>query len=473
MSRRSSALWASAVLLAVLPSVLFQIDALLSEPEDATGLYGFVTAYACRVDLYVRFWDSALRGLPPFWYGGAPMIVLAFAGWYASLRKGRDRLGRIVARSAATALLLPSLVQLLAYALDPRCVDPWSSAGFMDLYVLAPPILVLLAVRPHRRASVRRGRLVRTAAVVLTVTATLLVAVGSVPPGKVSADSELDCAGFGGGTVEGLRKEEKDFLCRVRGYGFFPGEGIEEWNETSDRIVLAQGHHLCGLADRHGGDIGAPAVRDAPHASLRRALASLCPSVASRQAAEEKRRQGEGAAYVAGKERACARHRTHRPGIKPVRQRRATMFTEFWTIAGWEDGYEGRAPDLVEDLVGSEPGALAIWAADEIGHACVTVESYTRRPPLETRGWTEVVEVGYESPKGSLTLSDGDGRRIRGLTAAGPGHYRVRVHLRGREQVSQVLDPPDGAVELLIMVFPGERKEPVVHRRPRPPRPTG
>ncbi|MET9244287.1 hypothetical protein [Nonomuraea sp. NPDC003709] len=460
MSRRSSALWASALLLAVLPGVLFRIDALLSEPEDATGLYGFVTLYSCRIDLSVRYWDSALRDFPLFSYGGAPLIVLGFAGWYASLRKGRGRLGRIVARSAATVLLLPSLLQLLMYALNPRC----RAVGPMDLYVLVPPILVLLAARPSRRAFVRRGRLVRAAAVVLTVTATLLVAVGSVPPGKVSADSELDCAGFGRGTVEGLRKEEKDFLCRVRGYGFFPGEGIEEWNESSDRIVLAQGHHLCGLADRHGGDIGAPAVRDAPHASLLPALASLCPSVASRQAVQEKQRQEEAAAYVAGKERACARHRTHRPRIKPVRQRRATMFTEFWTIQGWEDGSEGHAPDLVEDLVGSEPGALMIWAADEIGHACVTVESYTRRPPLEIKGWKEVVEVGYESPKGSLTLSDGDGRRVRGLTAAGPGHYRVRVHLRGREQVYQVPYPPDGAVELLIMVFPGEQKEPVVHR---------
>ncbi|MEW1841079.1 hypothetical protein AB0392_24295 [Nonomuraea angiospora] len=464
MSRRSSALWASAVLLAVLPSVLYRIDSLLSEPEYAPGVYGFVTMYSCWTELYVRSWDSMLRDFPLFSYGGAPMIVLGFAGWYASLRKGRDRLGRILARSAATVLLLSYLPQILVYALDPRCLDPWTAVSPMDLYALAPPILVLLAAHPPRRASVRRGRLARTAVVVLTVTATLLVAVGSVPPGKVSADGELDCAGFGGGTVEGLRKEEKDFLCRVRGYGFSLTEGIEEWNESSDRIVLSQGHHLCDLAERHGGDLGAPAVREAPHASLLPALATLCPSVASRQAAQETRKREEEDAYVAGKERACARHRTHRPRIKPVRQRRATMSTQFWTIQGWEDGYEGRAPDLVENLVGSEPGALTIWAADEIGYACVTVESYTRRPPLETRGWKEVVEVGYESPKGSLSLSDGGGRSIQGLTAAGPGHYRVRVHLRGREQVYQVLDPPDGAVELLVMVFPGEQKEPVVHR---------
>ncbi|WP_327581228.1 hypothetical protein OHA25_35275 [Nonomuraea sp. NBC_00507] len=103
--------------------------------------------------------------------------------------------------------------------------------------------------------------------------------------------------------------------------------------------------------------------------------------------------------------------------IKPVRQKHATVFTEFWTIHGYEEEYEGADPDLVEELVGSEPGALAIWAADEIGHACVTVESYRRRPPLETKGWDEVVEVGYDSPRGTLALSDLQGTTVTGLTA--------------------------------------------------------
>ncbi|MEU0565971.1 hypothetical protein ABZ297_11340 [Nonomuraea sp. NPDC005983] len=182
------------------------------------------------------------------------------------------------------------------------------------------------------------------------------------------------------------------------------------------------------------------------------------------QEQEGARKQAEEAAYHAARDKACARHRLHRPKIKPVRQRRATMWTEFWTILGWEEEYEGTVPDLVEELVGSERGGLAIWAADEIGHACVTVESYRRRPPLEIKGWDEVVEVGYASPSGTLTLSDGNGDSLTGLTTAGPGAYRVRVHLRGRKLVYQVPDPPDGAVELLIMVFPGEQKKPVVYR---------
>jgi hypothetical protein len=197
---------------------------------------------------------------------------------------------------------------------------------------------------------------------------------------------------------------------------------------------------------------------------LRGALHSLCPAVARWQEQEGERRQEEAATYFLEKQKACARHPLHRPKIKPVRQKHATMFTESWTIPGFEDEYVGDAPDLVEDLVGSARGALAIWAADEYGHACVTVESYRRRPPLETKGWDEVVEVGYDSPHGPLALADNQGTSVTGLTAAGPGAYRVRVHLRGRKLVYQVPYAPDGAVELLIMVFPGKEKKPTVYR---------
>lgn len=298
------------------------------------------------------------------------------------------------------------------------------------------------------------------------MTAVVLLPVASAPPGEVSAQWELGCTGFGDGTVPRANAAEKDFLCAVRDHDHRYGSGLGVWDGVSDQDVLAQGRHLCALATRHGGDTGARAVQEAPQASLAIVLPSLCPAVARARQAEEDRWQAESDAYVAREERACAAHPRHRPKIRPVRQRRATMWTEFWTIDGWEEGHEGEGgpPDLVKDLVGSGRGALAIWAADEAGSACVTVESYTRRPPLEVRGWEEVVEVGYESPTGALALSDGYGTRLRGLTTRGPGSYRVRVHLRGRELVYQVAYPPDGAVELLVQVFPGKAKKPVVHK---------
>ncbi|WP_327581227.1 hypothetical protein OHA25_35270 [Nonomuraea sp. NBC_00507] len=199
---------------------------------------------------------NLIGAFPLFWYGGAPLIVLAFAGWYASVRTGRDRLGRMVGRVAAVVLLLRHLPRLLLLLVDgafgPECVAAWGPPELVslrlggDLYVLVPVVLILLAVRSPQRAFVRRGRFTRTAATVLTVTATLLVVAQAAPAGN-------DFHGLG---------------------------GIEGWQGAPDRVVLTQGHRLCGLATPHGGDVSVQApVRDAPHGRLGGALGSLCPAV--------------------------------------------------------------------------------------------------------------------------------------------------------------------------------------------------
>ncbi|MEV7007261.1 hypothetical protein [Streptosporangium sp. NPDC051022] len=58
------------------------------------------------------------------------------------------------------------------------------------------------------------------------------------------------------------------------------------------------------------------------------------------------------------------------------------------------------------------------------------------------------------------------------LVADGPGNYRVRVHIRGRKAVQENIDAPDGTVQLLIMVFPGKDKKPVIYRDYPNERPT-
>ncbi|MEU6410957.1 hypothetical protein [Microbispora sp. NPDC046933] len=476
MPRRSWALWAAAALTAVAPTLYFWVVSILAGDGGSRSYISTYWGSCLGWDIHdlVSPWIYLITGFPLFSYGGAPLIVLGCAGWYLSLRSGRAGLSRITGRCVAVVLLvlnLPGfLLPTLDAALGPACLDAWGPPELFSwqvgwgLYDCLPPLLVLLAVRAPRRAYVRRGPAARTAAAVLAVTAVVLLPAASAAPGSVSAPWELGCFGSGDGTVKGLSEADKRFLCEVRGYDHPYDSGLQGWNEVSDQAVLDQGRHLCALATRHGGDIGARAVQEAPQASLAIALPSLCPVVARAQQAEADRRQAESDAYVARKERACAAHPRHRPKTRPVRQRRATLWTEFSTIEGWEDGYEGNPPELVKNLVGSGRGVLAIWAADEGGHACVTVESYSRRPPLETRGWEEVVEVGYESPAGSLHLFDGHGGRVDGLTTRGPGSYRVRVHRRGRALVTQVPDPPDGAVELLVMVFPGTAKKPVVHK---------
>ncbi|WP_169987298.1 hypothetical protein [Microbispora sp. H10836] len=140
--------------------------------------------------------------------------------------------------------------------LGPACLDVWGPPELLSrqiglgLYGCLPPFLVLLAVRAPRRVFVRRGPVVRVTAAVLAVTAVLLPA-APAPPGKVRAQWELGCPGFGDGTAKGLSVAEERFLRAVRSHNNHRyNSGLERWDEVSDKAVLDQGRHLCALARR-------------------------------------------------------------------------------------------------------------------------------------------------------------------------------------------------------------------------------
>ncbi|MGS2640555.1 hypothetical protein ACVCAG_02815 [Streptosporangium sp. G12] len=458
----------------MIPDIHFWIRTMLSGTEGGGGVW--IASALCegrRIDLWLDELLDPVWDLPLLWFGSVPLIVLAWGSRSLSGRAGRPWIGRILGRLAAVVMIvrhLPSLLLLVIdISADPGCGVIWGPGltnwgVTRDLCGLVAAILVLLAVRASRTPG---NGLTRTAIAVPLVIVVLLGAVGDVARGKVSDASALDCAGFGDGTVSGLDESEKEFLCRVRDdYQW----GIPELEDMPDRDLLAYGRGLCDLAVRlGGGDVDAPAAAEAigelhSH-SLAGALSLLCPKVAEVQREKALRAQEESDAYFAAAERSCAAHPRHRPRITPVRQVRETMWTEFWEIHAWDEENEGAEVEgRVADLVASAPGALGIWAADEIGHACVTGESYRRRPPVETRGWEQVVEVGYRSGDGVLSIVDGEGERLPDLAAGGPGGYRVRVHVRGRKAVRENVDVPDGTVQLLIMVFPGKEKEPRIYR---------
>jgi hypothetical protein len=97
-------------------------------------------------------------------------------------------------------------------------------------------------------------------------------------------------------------------------------------------------------------------------------------------------------------------------------------------------------------------------------HVCVTLETYTRRPPVETKGWDHVVEVGFDNRSGEMKFMDGlSGTELPDLSLNGrKGHYRIRVHLawfpwKGDEY---------GTQRLLIMAYSGPGDRVVVYRKP-------
>ncbi|GAA4229850.1 hypothetical protein FHR32_000038 [Streptosporangium album] len=103
---------------------------------------------------------SPLWDLPLLWFGYAPLTALACGGVLLSVRAGRPRLGRVLARSAATVVIVRHLPSQLLLMLDlsagPGCAESWGppeilgQSVMMDLYHLVPALLVLLAVRGRK-----------------------------------------------------------------------------------------------------------------------------------------------------------------------------------------------------------------------------------------------------------------------------------------------------------------------------------
>ncbi|GAA4065851.1 hypothetical protein [Nonomuraea soli] len=93
-------------------------------------------------------------------------------------------------------------------------------------------------------------------------------------------------------------------------------------------------------------------------------------------------------AWVDDAQRMCDSTPRHRPLITPA-----------WTT-------RVKQPRMTDTgLVAAVPGHLMVLTHSD-PYLCVTVETYTRRPPVETKGWDNVVEVGYRSPTGSIVLRD-------------------------------------------------------------------
>lgn len=194
-------------------------------------------------------------------------------------------------------------------------------------------------------------------------------------------------------------------------------------------------------------------------------LAGICPAadaaVKARQAAQDR----EFEAWEAEEQRKCDATPRHRPRIRPVKAIR--LKEPQWVDAGLEM-YEDAATNARDDvypqdgLVLGGPGHLILnLHADH--RVCVTVETYARRPPVEVKGWDQVVEVGYHSPTGRMVFNDGlSGTALPDLSLHGrKGHYRIRVHYAWLRRKGD----PRGTQRLLIMAYPGPGDRLVTYRQ--------
>ncbi len=245
---------------------------------------------------------------------------------------------------------------------------------------------------------------------------------------------------------------------------------------TPDSMILTHARWLCGVYTRNDprevADLKATQgiARDA----LTYPLAEVCPSagaVVSAAAAESDREMQE---WEADTQRMCDTRPRHRPLIRPAKvvRMKEPQWTDYGAVETYEETEEAYEEDVLDEaqddgLVASRPGNLMVLTHPDYD-VCVTLETYARRPPVETKGWDHVVEVGYESPAGDMVLRDDlSGTEFPNLSLDGrAGHYRVRVHYDWFDWDG----PQEAGQRLLIMAFPAKGGERVTYRKPAQPR---
>ncbi|UBU12669.1 hypothetical protein [Nonomuraea gerenzanensis] len=329
---------------------------------------------------------------------------------------------------------------------EPGISPLWYSAAFTT-----SALLLLLAYGGHR---VRRPY--RTVmASVATAAALAFVPVSDQEPARFT--TAAGCDGMDPDRVSG----EQRFVCSVRRI-----ESPPFGKDMPDERLIAYGRRLCDVYTR--GDAQEAAAFGAAHgfAPLEQAalVRDICPKAEADVAQASAEDEAEMLAWEAEEQAMCDRAPRHRPLVEPVR---ATREKEPVWPEVWLEAYEGDGmPDdglygQELDLVAVAPGHLLI-EVETTYRVCVTTETYDRRPPVETKGWAHVVEVGYESPTGTIELTDNlAGVELPDLSLRGrKGHYRIRVHY----------DPPDWerkvGQRLLVMAWPGRGDARVVHRAP-------
>ncbi|NUW43362.1 DMT family transporter [Nonomuraea rhodomycinica] len=250
------------------------------------------------------------------------------------------------------------------------------------------------------------------------------------------------------------------FICAVRQQNVLTFAAT-----TPDQVLLAHGRRLCAVYTRKDPRELARLreVEGVNVGNLSGVLAGICPAAKAEVSARAAADNREFEEFLAEEQRKCDATPRHHPLIKPAKAIR--LKEPEWPEAGlglYEDvAGEGRSASAGPVTAG--PGRVTVDTHSDF-HVCVTLETYPRRPPVETKGWDDVVEVGYANQSGRMSFMDGlSGIELPDLSLNGrKGHYRIRVHFawfpwKGEEY---------GTQRLLIMAYPGPGDEVVTYRRP-------
>jgi hypothetical protein len=249
------------------------------------------------------------------------------------------------------------------------------------------------------------------------------------------------------------------YLCAVRGYPerqMFRRHPTPE-DPLSDGALLHLGRRACrGDAPVSPRELG----RRGTHWPSLAEMAYLCPETA---AARLRKQERERAALEAEHEREKAMQRAYcrravPKGPKPAGEATAVAWggeSGSYSLGSGEASFDEALDD---GLVASNGGAATVITGTQ-GALCLTVRAYRKAPPLDLKVWDEVAEVGFESPDGRSKVGSMAGPlQLPAVTAAGPGSYRLRLYVRGRDK-PETFYPEMPAEQHLLVVYPGKSKK--------------
>ena len=376
------------------------------------------------------------------------LFAAAGVGIITALTTEPDPVNEPWAATQHEEFLFPDIYPDWMFAPDSFGISPlWFSAAFAAS--------ALLLIFRYGGGPAHRTRLHVLASVAAATVVLCFLPTGDLATGKViTEDSCLAPMTFPGEYREPLKLTgERAFVC-----GLIGSEALPAMKGAPDRVAGNYGRTLCGVFTRNDPEelarverVDGIKVRD-----LTATLDPICPSAAAIAATEQAREEAKMRAWEAAEQRVCDEAPRHRPRIKPasaIRQREP-VYTDYGDLEAYEPEVAEGNPnsDLPHnnDVLSVGPGHLRIHTYPDLP-LCVTTETYTRRPPVETKGWQHVVEVGHQSLSGEIILTDSlSGATLPNLAVRGKGDYRIRVHYswigKGQERKGQ---------RLLIMAYPG------------------
>jgi hypothetical protein len=116
-----------------------------------------------------------------------------------------------------------------------------------------------------------------------------------------------------------------------------------------------------------------------------------------------------------------------------------------------EPGQEFRG--LVVPMI---PGGATVLCGIQSGPIHVRAEAHGAAPPPDTSAWQEVAETVFDAPTGQVRVVPLFEDPVPGLPVltAGPGRYRIRVHARGRDDITRGRVVRSSSEEYLLQVWP-------------------